>query len=179
MPEESSPIKDLLFDHIRNSPDIPRLLSEKRFDLIIRNIMDGCGHVVSMGDEAAGTLATGMLHYLLTGALIPSQRKVEYMGVGVDIVIPDIRTLEKDPKKALLICIPMSSDAKTVRDRISVLNGIQPVGQNIWVVLARDMPVQNRRFVLSGGHEPFSDIIFEISRFVSLNGTGRFRIMQA
>ena len=179
MPEEPNPIKDLLFDYIRNSPDIPRLLSEKRFDLIVGDIMEGCGHVMSMGDEAAGVLATGMLHYMLTGALIPSQRKVEYMGVDVDVVIPDIRTLEKDPKKALLLYVPMSSDVRTVRAGISALERIQPEGKNIWVVLAREAPVQTRQFVLSGEHETFSGIIFEISRFVSLNGIGRFRIMQA
>ena len=45
----------------------------------------------SMGkkDEAVGILATGILHYLLTNALLNSQRKVEYQGLELDIVIPD------------------------------------------------------------------------------------------
>ena len=181
MPEESThPVKDLLFEHVRNSPEIPKLLSKKRFDLVAKDIMDGCGHVMSLGDEAAGVLATGMLHYLLTGALIPSQRKVKHMGVDVDIVVPDIRTLEKDPKKALLLYVPLSSEVGTVRDGITALEKIQPEAQNIWVILARDVPVQNNRtFVLSSEHETFSGIVFEVSRFVSLNGTGKFKILRA
>ncbi len=179
MPEESNPIKDLLFEHIQTSQAIPGFLSERRFDLIIKDVMDGCGAVMSMGDEAVGVLATGLLHYLLTNAIIPSQRKVEHRGMELDIVIPDIRTLEADPKKALLVCIPKSSDVGVIRDRITQLGRVQPEAQNIWVVLARDAPIQNRKFILSDNHGTFSGIIFEISRFISLNKTGRFKILRA
>ncbi len=179
MPEESNPIKDLLFEHIQTSHAVPGFLSEKRFDLIIKDVVDGCSAVMSMGDEAVGVLATGLLHYLLTNAIIPSQRKVEHMGVELDIVIPDIRTLEADPKKALLVCIPKSSDVDVIRDKITQLGRVQPEAQNIWVVLARDAPpIQNQKFILSDRHDTFSGIIFEISRFVSLNKTGKFKILQ-
>ena len=46
-------------------------------------------------EEVIGILATGILHYLLTNALLNSQRKVNYQGMELDIIIPDIRTLEK------------------------------------------------------------------------------------
>ena len=65
-----------------------------------------------------GILATGLLHYLLTNALLNSQRKVEYKGLELDIVIPDVRTLEKDAKMTLLILIPKSSDKKIIDEKI-------------------------------------------------------------
>ena len=57
----------------------------------------------------------------------------------LDIVIPDIRTLEKDAKRALLILIPKSSDKKIIDEKISQLRKIQPTKENIWVVLSEDI----------------------------------------
>ena len=115
MSEELNPIKDYLFEYIKKSDTIPKLISEKKFDVIINEIVENCyDKVISMGEkeEAIGVLATGILHYLLTNALLNSQRKVEYQGVELDIVIPDTRTLEKDSKMTLLIIIPKSSNSE-------------------------------------------------------------------
>ena len=84
MSEELNPIKDHLFEYIKKSDTIPKLISEKKFDVIINEIVENCyDKVISMGEkeEAIGVLATGILHYLLTNALLNSQRKVEYQGV--------------------------------------------------------------------------------------------------
>ena len=112
MDEEANPVKEFLFAHIEGSQTIPRLIAERKFDEVIKEVTSNCyGKIVSMGkkDESIGVLAIGLLHYLLTNALITSQRKVEHDGVEIDIVVPDLKTLEKDPKKTLLICIPKSS----------------------------------------------------------------------
>jgi hypothetical protein len=115
MSEESNPIKDHLFDYIKKSNTIAKLISEKKFDVIINEIVENCYDKIILMDkkeEAVGILATGILHYLLTNALLNSQRKVDYQGMELDIVIPDIKTLEKDAKMTLLILIPKSSDKK-------------------------------------------------------------------
>lgn len=122
MQEESNPIKDYLFEYIKNSKTIPKLVAEKRFDAIIEDVTRNCyDQTSSMGqkDEAVGILATGLLHYLLTSALISSQRKIKYGNQEIDIVIPDIKTLQKDPKKSLIICIPKSSDRVIIENKIS------------------------------------------------------------
>ncbi len=102
MDDEINPIKEYLFDYIKNSDSIPKLISEKKFDQVIEEIVHNCYEkILTMGEknEAVGVLATGILHYLLTNALITSQRKIECDDIELDIVIPDIKTLEKDPKK--------------------------------------------------------------------------------
>ena len=111
--DESNPIKDYLFEYIRSSGTIPNLLTQKKFDKVILEVIKNCyDKIVSLGaetgnkDESIGVLATGLLHYLLTNALITSQRKIDHNGIELDIIIPDVKTLEKDPKKTLLICIP-------------------------------------------------------------------------
>jgi len=181
MDEEINPIKEYLFDYIKNSETIPKLIVEKRFDHIIDEIIENCyDKILTMGekDESVGVFATGMLHYLLTNALITSQRKVEYMGEELDIVIPDIKTLEKDSKKTLLVCIPKSSDITIINEKISKLEKIQLEKENIWVVLSENIPIEKKSFILSKDNNTFSKIIFEIAQFTNVHGTNKFKILR-
>jgi len=181
MSEESNPIKDHLFDYIKKSNTIAKLISEKKFDVIINEIIENCYDKIILMDkkeEAVGILATGILHYLLTNALLSSQRKVDYQGMELDIVIPDIRTLEKDTKMTLLILIPKSSDKKIINEKISQLKKIQPMKENIWVVLSEEISLDCKSFVLSKENDSFSKIIFEIAQFSNVGRSNKFKILR-
>lgn len=181
MNEELNPIKAYLFEYIKNSQTIPQLIIEKKFDLIIDEIIKNCyDYVVSLGekDESVGILATGVLHYLLTNALITSQRKIMYKEQELDIVIPDTKTLEKDPKKTLLICIPKSSDIDQINEKIEKLEKMQPEKENIWIVLSKHLPMEKKLFVASKENNTFSKIIFEIGKFSNVGGINKFKILR-
>ena len=182
MEEEPNPIKDYLFEFIQSSETIPGLLQSSKFDEIIQIITDGCyDKVISMDeqkDNAVGIFATGILHYLLTNALITSQRKLEYNNTEIDIIVPDLKTLEKDPKKTLIICIPKSSNKKTIDQKIAELEKIQPEKDNIWVVLSEEIQVNKKTFVLSKENNNFTKIIFEIAKFSNVGGTNKFKILR-
>ena len=181
MSEESTPIKDYLFDYIENSKTIPKLIAEQKFDVIINEVIQNCYDNIALMDEkeeAIGMLATGLLHYLLTNALLNSQRKVEYRGLELDIVIPDVKTLEKDSKMTLLILIPKSSDKQIIDQKISQLKSVQPISENIWVVLSEDIPIDCKSFVLSKEKNSFSKIIFEISQFSNVGKSNKFKILR-
>ena len=181
MSDEENPIKDYLFEYIEKSNTIPKLIYEKKFDIVIDEIIENCYEKIILMDkkeESVGILATGLLHYLLTNALLNSQRKVEYEGLELDIVIPDVRTLEKDAKMTLLILIPKSSDKKIIDKKISQLNEIQPNKDNIWVVLSEDISVDSKSFVLSKENNSFSKIIFEIAQFSNVGKSNKFKILR-
>jgi len=181
MTDEVNPIKDYLFEHIEKSNSIENLIHEKKFDVIINEIVENCYDKVILMDkkeEAVGILATGILHYLLTNALLSSQRKVDYQGMELDIVIPDTRTLEKDAKMTLLILIPKSSDKKIIDEKISELRKIQPTKENIWAVLSEDISIDCKSFVLSKDNNSFSKIIFEIAQFSNVGGSNKFKILR-
>ena len=181
MSEESNPIKDYLFNYIENSKTIPKLIAEQKFDVIIDEITQNCYDDIVLMDEkevAIGILATGLLHYLLTNALLNSQRKVEFHGLELDIVIPDVKTLEKDSKMTLLILIPKSSDKQIINKKISQLESVQPISENIWVVLSEDIPIDCKSFVLSKESNSFSKIIFEISQFSNVGKSNKFKILR-
>ncbi len=183
MQEDSNPVKEYLFDYIKNSQIIAQLIAEKKFDKIIEDVMDNCYEkIISMGekDEVIGILATGLLHYLLTNALITSQRKIEYQGIELDIVIPNIKTLEKDPKKTLLICIPKSSNKNVIDEKISQLEKIQSQKENIWIVLSDNVMIEKKSFVISKEKNTYSRIIFDIAQFRLTSGNDsshRFAIL--
>ena len=182
MQEEPNPVKDHLFNYLSKSEErIQKLIFEKKFSEIIDDVIANCyDKIITLGekDESVGVLATGLLHYLLTNALINTQRKVEYQGIEVDIVIPDIKTLEKDPKKTLLICIPKSSSKKIIEEKISQLEKIQSEKENIWVVLSENISINKKSFVLSKENNSFSKIIFEIAQFSNVDGANKFKILR-
>ena len=178
---EPNPVKDILFEHIENYEEISDLIKQKKFDEIIQNAFENCYEkiiTIANREEALGMLATGLLHYLLTNALINSQRKVEYNDVEIDIVIPDIKTLEKDPKKTLVIGILNSADEQTVQKKISDLEKIQPEKDNIWMVLPKEVQIDKKSFVISKDNNSFSKIIFEIARFTNVGGANKFKILR-
>ncbi len=181
MEDEINPIKENLFKYIKNSETIPKLITEKKFDQIIEEIIDNCYEkILTMGEknESVGILATGILHYLLTNALITSQRKIEYNGNELDIVIPDIKTLEKDPKKTLLICIPKSSNISEINKKVEQMENVQSEKENIWIVLSEKIPIEKKSFILSKNNNTFSKIIFEIAKFSNVGGSNKFKILR-
>ena len=181
MEEEINPIKGYLFEYIKNSETIPKLINEKKFDIIIDEIIDNCyDKILTMGEknESVGILATGILHYLLTNALITSQRKVEYHNKELDIVIPDIKTLENDPKKTLLIGIIKSSNINEINQEIQKLENIQSEKENIWLVLPESIPTEKKSFIVSKENNSFSKIIFEIAKFSNVGGSNKFKILR-
>ena len=181
MEEEKNPIKSHLFEYIKNSQTIPKLRTEKKFDKIIEEITSNCyDQIVSMGekDESIGMLATVLLHYILTDSLITSQRKINHNGIEIDIIVPDLKTLQKDPKKTLLICIPKTSDIQTINEKISQIEKIQPEKENIWLVLSKKISVEKKSFILSKENNTFSKIIFEIAQFTNVGGINKFKILR-
>jgi ribosomal protein L23 len=181
MDEEIHPVKEYLFDYIKKSEkNLQELLSQSKMDEVIEDILENCYYKTTLMDdkeESLGVLATGILHYMLTNAMITSQRKVEHNGIEVDIVIPDLKTLEQDAKKTLIICIPKTADKKTITEKLEKIHAIQPEKQNVWLVLSQDLGFENKTFVIQKD-DNFSKIIFEIAQFVNVQGHNKFKILR-
>jgi spermidine/putrescine-binding protein len=182
MEEESNPIKEYLFNYIEKSENrFQQLFSQTKMAEIINDILDNCYYKVTLmenKEESLGVLSTGILHYMLTNAMLTSQRKVECRGVEIDIVIPDLKTLEKDSKKTLIICIPKTLDKKIIQKKLEKLQNIQPEKQNIWLVLTQDLGFEYKTYVIQKEKSSFSNIIFDIAQFVNVQGHNKFKILR-
>jgi hypothetical protein len=182
MQEEPTPIKDFLFDYLKKSEkNIQELISHAKFSDIIENVLEDCfDKVISLGEreESLGILATVLLHYLLTNTLVSSQRKIECDGIQIDIIIPNLKTLEIDPKKTLIICIPKTIDKNTIEQKLNQLQKIQPIKENIWLVITKELDFQNKTYVIEKKNETFSKIIYDIVEFENIHGESKFKILR-
>ena len=95
----------------------------------------------------------------------------------IDIVIPDLKTLEKDPKKTLIVCIPKTLDKKIIKEKFEKIHTVQPERQNIWIVLTQDLGFENT-YVIKKEDSSFSKIIFDIAQFVNVQGHNKFKILR-
>jgi len=181
MEEQSNPIKEYLFKYIEKSDArFQQLFSQTKMSEIINDILNNCYHKVALienKEESLGVLATGILHYMLTNAMLNSQRKVEHQEIEIDIVIPDLKTLEKDPKKTLIILVPKTLDKKIIQEKLEQLQKIQPEKQNIWLVLTQDLGF-DKTYVIEKEKSSFSNIIFDIAQFANVQGENKFKILR-
>jgi len=182
MQEESNPIKDFLFENIAKSEkNIRELISQSKFSEIIENIFENCyDKVISMGEkeESLGIFITSLLHYLLTNALISSQRKIEHEGIQIDIIIPNLKTLKIDPKKTLIICIPKTVDKNIINQKLEQIQKIQLIKENIWVITTKKINFQNKTYIIDKQGKKISKIIRDIAQFVNVQGNNTFKILR-
>lgn len=180
MSEESNPIKEYLFEYLE-SKKIQELTSQSKFPELINDVLENCfDKVILMGEkeESIATFATGLLHYLLTNALIPSQRKIKHKDVEIDIVVPNLKTLENDPDKALIIHIPKTMDVNEIKQKLDSLKKIQPNNKNIWLVLSKKIDFQNNTYVIEKNNPSFLKIIVDIGQFINVQGQNKFKILR-
>jgi hypothetical protein len=182
MQEESNPVKDYLFEYISKSEEkLQKLIVGKKFSEIIDDVIKNCyDNIITIGEkgESIGVLATGLLHFLLTSALLTSQRKIVYHEIDIDIVIPDLKTLEKDPKKTLIIYIIKTANKNLIKQKLNKLEKIQPEKQNIWLVSSQSLDFKNKSYIIDKENNTFSKIIFDIAQFVNVQGQDKFKILR-
>lgn len=177
-----SPIKDIIYEEIgRKDKDIRDAITARKFRGITKKILDDCLPAVSAlkGDEDEDfcSFAEGMLHYLLTNAIIPSQRKILINDIEADIVVPDSRTLAASPKDALVLFFARKDDDVSLAKSLSKLQKIQPVKENIWLVARKDPKMHHKTYEI-GQSGSFADIMDHIEEFTRSRPQSRLRIFK-
>ena len=69
--------------------------SERCCDEIIENCKNKLDH--DLDDEGLATLCEALLHFMLTASVLPSERKVNWRGSELDLVVPSLKMLSKSP----------------------------------------------------------------------------------
>ncbi len=98
---ENSSIKDTLYSKINaiGQETIHKLLLEKKyselFELTYTKALQSVNTKIGKL-EKMGVLAESFTHYLFTEMLIPSQRKISYENIELDMIIPNLVELKKN-----------------------------------------------------------------------------------
>jgi len=176
-------IKDVLYEAIsrygekRLFSDIVQGDSQDAINSIMNDCHQNIEKINIPESERYGSLAEALLHYLLTVALIPSQRKTSHKSVGIDIVIPDIRTLELSPQDALVISFPKTGDNEAIKSSVNEIKKIQSNPKNIWVILEKNVPIDAKVYTLRDGMT-FANIINDLITFSSDKKQSKLKIFK-
>jgi len=178
-------IKEILYNAIKNYEehkivsDIAQGDSPQTINTLCNECLPILKEIEGEKSEKTISFAEGLIHYLLTVALIPSQRKITFASVGVDVVIPDISTLSSSPEDALVIAFPKTSDPLSIRKRVTELTKIQPNKENIWLVLENELPLEVKTYKVDNSNkEPFTNIINDIIWFTSNRKQSKLKIFK-
>lgn len=125
-------------------------------------------------DETLGTLCEATLHFMLTVSLLPSVRKVSVKGADLDVVIPSLKMLDKQPEKALVIqVIKKSGDI----GKIKWAEFVQPHPHNIWVISAKPLQADHKNYHLGSGSFAYYEIIPDINAFLVDRGVKGLKLL--
>ena len=182
MEEQGNPIKKILYREIEKLGEkkIQNEIASENFEGLINTIVEKCHNSIlnieGNPDSNIATLLTGILHYILTNSLIPSQRKIEQNEIYLDIIVPDLKTLLKNPGNSLIILLPENQEKIFVESRIDQITKIQPHKENIWVVQNKKSDINCKTFTLE--EKKFPTIINEIKQFLAKHKQTQFKIFK-
>ncbi|MGQ0605600.1 MAG: hypothetical protein ACT4OD_01420 [Candidatus Nitrosotenuis sp.] len=179
--DKPSPIKDRLYQTIE-------LISESKInhEIIQNNASNAIRQILleskietleGNSTENYETFAESLMHYILTNALIPSQRKLSINQIDIDIVIPDIKTLGLSKKDALVLLFPKTDNLSTIQTRLQNIHTIQPIKENIWLVQKSNLGLPYKTYEIDN-ECTFVNIIDDIKAKISSRSQSKFKIFK-
>ena len=147
-------------------------ISEKRCDEILEECKKLMGS--GMSEESLVDLCEALLHFLLTASLLLSERKVNLKGAELDLVVPSLKMLKKDPDKALVIQIIRGNEELAELERTK---SMQPYDENIWLVSARKLDTYHKNYYVGSSLFPYSRIIIDINAFLVRKGNHGLKLL--
>lgn len=177
-------IKDILYQAIseyeekRILSDIAQGESSEAISAIFNHCIRNLDKVGPDGPAVRSAIAEGLTHYMLTVALIPSQRKTAYGSVEIDVAIPNAKTLSEAPEDVIVIHFPKTDSVTEIREQLDNLKKVQPKSENIWVVVDKPVPVDARVYALDDKHFSFANIINDLIGFTAGKKQSKLKIFR-
>ena len=177
---ESSPIKDVLYakiDDIGQKP-IHELMLSGRFSELFEKIYETTINSIDNIDEYEkhGSMAESLTHYLFTEMLIPSQRKISFKNIELDMVIPNIPELRKNNDNAILVFFVKTSNIDKIKQRIQEIKKIQNSDANIWVISKDDIQIPQTTYTTK--KESFSKFLKDAQTFIRIKKMDKLNIFK-
>ncbi len=151
------------------SPDVIKVI----FEHCILNLEK----IETIKSDTFGSVAEGLLHYMLTVSLIQSQRKTLFQSVDIDIAVPDARTLSVSPQDVIVVYFPKTDNVNNIKSQIEKIKKVQPNSNNIWVVLENNVPVEAKIYTLKDSMT-FTNIINDLISFSSNKKQSKLKIFK-
>ena len=178
-------VRDILYNAINNYKeyrivsDIIQGNSSEALNAICNECMPLLENLEGSKSENLISFAESFIHYLLTVALIPSQRKTVHAGIEIDVVIPDVRTLASSPQDAIIVTFPKTNDHKFIQKQVAEITKIQPYKDNMWFILENTLPLEARVYIINQNEKTyFTNIINDIIGFLSNKKQSKLKLFR-
>jgi hypothetical protein len=156
--------------------------SKHYFELIMNNCKR---HIDVFNEDTIGSLCEALLHFMLTVSILPSMRKVVFNGTALDIVIPNLHTLNNSPNSSLVIQFSKESES-IIQAKFNDTRKVQPNENNLWIISENPLSFKcinytvnpKQRGDVSTEKRIYSDLIIDIDRFLREKGDKSLRIFQ-
>ena len=177
---ESSPIKDALYTKIDliGQNQIHQLLSNGKFVELFEKIYEPVIDSIEGIDEYEkhGTLAESLTHYLFTEMLIPSQRKIFFKNIELDMIVPNIAELKIDSCDIILIFFVKTSNIEQIKKRIQNMKKIQNDDAKIWVISKDSIDISQSTYIME--RESFGKFLKDAQKFVEIKKMNKLNIFK-
>jgi hypothetical protein len=176
-------IKDILYQAIsdyqekRILSDIAQGESTDTISTIFSHCLSYMDKVEGEREVILGSIAEGLTHYLLTLSMIPSQRRVSFESVDIDIAIPNTKTLSTNPDEVVIIHFPKTDKSQIIKENVSKLQKVQPKSDNIWLVVNKPVSTNVRTYTLDKDFS-FAKIINDLISFSSGKKQSKLKIFR-
>ena len=177
---ESSPIKDALYANIDDigQEHIHKLMLDGKFAELFERIfettisnLDGINEY-----EKHGIAAESLTHYLFTEMLIPSQRKISFENIELDMIIPNLEELRKNNDNAIVILFAKTSDNMQINERIQEIKKIQKKDSNIWIISKEIMNISQSAYAIE--RNSFSEFLKDAQNFIKSRKINKLNIFK-
>ena len=177
---ESSPIKDALYAKIDaiGQEQIHQLLLNSKFSELFEKIYEPVIHSLQDIDEYEkyGTLAESLTHYLFTEMLIPSQRKITFENIELDMIIPNIAELQKDSQNTIVIFFVKTSDIEEIKQKIQNIKKLQNDDAKIWIISKDHMEIPQSTYITE--KKSFSKFLKDTQDFIKTKKMNKLNIFK-
>ncbi len=139
-------------------------------------IVEKCARAFGSGadDETLGTLCEALLHFMLTASLLPSERKVAVGGTELDVVVPSVKNLAKNPEKTLVVQFIKNRQELA---KINQAGAVQKHHENLWIVSARKIDYDGRNYTLGSDKFKYSSLVSDIRAFLAGKGVSSLKML--
>ena len=178
---ENSPIKDALYKEIDEigQEQVHDLLKEKKFSELFEKIFDMSINKIETDmneNEKYGTLAESFTHYLFTEMLIPSQRKISFQDVELDVIIPNTSELKKNINNVILIHFVKTDKIDKIKQEIQHMKKIQKSDANIWIISKNNISIPQVTYITE--KDSFSKFLNDVQDFIKIKEMNKLNIFK-
>ena len=159
-----SKLKGILFDFLDSQrTKFDALASEGRYGDIMRECVPACRGMAACAHDL-DVVATGLLHYIMSRAALPSQRKVLVQDAYLDVVIPGLRGMRRDPASSIVVLV--CCDPGLVPARLESACRIQTYPGNVWLLTQGYDTGQVPCYTVYGDQMGMADMVDDMVKFV-------------